>query len=347
VRIKLNVTAMPMQKLYQLRNHNKWTSPVLEKWQRQNMEKFNSKYIDTKAAKKGKGGNRPPKMMPAKVCRPRWTGYNVGCSDGEAAEQEMDLILYPHDVLKTPTERVPLGFVKSEEFKQKISSMFQVMYRRKGIGLAAPQVGWNARVLIGNPYGREHHDSGAFVLINPEVSPFGPMVPMAEGCLSIPGIYAEVNRPASVLVRSLTFEGTEKEIVFDGILARIVQHEFDHLDGTLFIDRLEWSELKKVQAQVDEHVSRITKLREEREMEAKRAKEEAEKKKEEEKRKREEERAKSKAEGKKKPVKTDEDLTTRILGVLGMIHGGNQKVSQKEFDKFLRKKVKKDKEKGK
>lgn len=327
MKIKLNITSMPMDVIYKLRKHGEKIHSV-SKWQRRNIEK--SKNAESPPPK-----NRRRKMMPAKLYQPRWGCYNGGCNDGEA-EQEMDLVLYPHDVLKTPTQQVPLGYIKSEEFKHKISGMFQVMYRRGGIGLAAPQVGWNARVIIGNPYGRAHHDSGAFILINPEIAPFGPAVTMTEGCLSIPGLYAEVARPASTMVRSFTFEGVEKEVVFDGILARIVQHEFDHLDGTLFIDRLDWAELNRVKPALDLHISRIGQLRLEREAEALRIKEEQDKKKEEEKRAKEEAK-KNSPQGKKKPKK---DLQDQILGLLGLIHGGNQKVSQKEFDKFLRKKAK-------
>lgn len=242
----------------------------------------------------------------------------------------MDLMLYPHDVLKTPTQMVPLGHVKSEEFRQRISSMFQVMYRRGGIGLAAPQVGWNARVIVGNAMGRAHHDSGAFVLINPEIIPFGPEVAMVEGCLSIPGVYATVSRPQSVMVRSLTFDGQEKESIFDGLIARIIQHEYDHLEGILFIDRLSFEEHKRIAPQLETHIARIAQLRVKREEEAKKRKEEEEAKKAEEKKKKEQGKS-------KKNDREQAAIVSTAMNALSILYGQTTKVSQKDFDRLLRK----------
>lgn len=284
--------------------------------------------------------HRSRKMMSQQLYRVRRSRYNGDRRCGiDGDYEDMDLMFYPHEVLKTPTQMVPLGFVKSEEFKQRISSMFQVMYRRGGIGLAAPQVGWNARVIVGNALGRAHHDSGAFILINPEIIPFGEEVEMVEGCLSIPGVYAAVRRPQSVMVRSLTFDGQEREIAFDGLISRIVQHEYDHLEGILFIDRLTFEERNRISPEIEAHTARIAQLRQEREEEAKKKEEEEKARKAEEKKKKEE---KKKEKGNSKKNDSQQSIiASTVMNALSILYGQTTKVSQRDFDRLLRRTVKK------
>lgn len=117
-----------------------------------------------------------------------------------------------------------------------IDDMFETMYAEEGVGLAAPQVGEEIRLVVIDP-----HEEGSepMVLINPRVVESGRNTARREeGCLSIPGLADVVERPDSVVVEALDREGAAQRIEADGLLACILQHEIDHLDGVLFIDRL-------------------------------------------------------------------------------------------------------------
>ncbi len=114
-----------------------------------------------------------------------------------------------------------------------IDDMFETMYAANGIGLAAPQVGRTERVCVADV------DGAAYALVNPEVvHSEGPKAKAEEGCLSIPDIYGDVERPSRVTVRALDRDGETIEVNAEGLLARCFQHEIDHLHGKLFIDYL-------------------------------------------------------------------------------------------------------------
>ena len=152
---------------------------------------------------------------------------------------------YPHPVLKKKAVRL-----EKEEFnaelKQLFADMLETMYAEVGVGLAAPQVGISKRLVVIDV---EQDEEGGkpgnpLYLVNPEIiwcseeKVCGP-----EGCLSVPDQRAEVERFAAVKVRYFTPEGEEKELEAEGFLAVAVQHELDHLDGILYIDRI--SRLKR------------------------------------------------------------------------------------------------------
>ena len=118
-----------------------------------------------------------------------------------------------------------------------IDDMIETMYAAPGIGLAAPQVGEPLRIIVIDlSVGRD--PEGLIVLINPEFVDRGGMQLEEEGCLSLPGFNATVVRPSRAVVKGLDRSGTEREHEGNGLLARAFQHELDHLDGTLFVDRL-------------------------------------------------------------------------------------------------------------
>ena len=120
---------------------------------------------------------------------------------------------------------------------QLVADMYETMYKAPGIGLAAPQVGVSRRLLIMDVADGEERRPRT--VINPEILWRSPELATAEeGCLSLPSFYAEVTRPAAVRLRYRDEAGDEHEIEADGLLARCVQHEIDHLDGILFIDHL-------------------------------------------------------------------------------------------------------------
>ena len=119
-----------------------------------------------------------------------------------------------------------------------VRRLWRVLDAGTGVGLAAPQIGSDLRVLvIQDPEaekGRDRH-----TMINPEITEFfGDTVPFEEGCLSFPGLYTDVERPAGVVVDYEDESGRRHQLRDESMLARIVQHELDHLDGILFVDRL-------------------------------------------------------------------------------------------------------------
>jgi peptide deformylase len=116
-----------------------------------------------------------------------------------------------------------------------VADLMETMYEADGIGLAAPQVGVPIRAFVYDVR-EEGTDPGA--LINPEIVSFEGKVKEEEGCLSIPGIAELVERADRIIVRGLDADGKPVEIEADGLLSRCIQHENDHLDGVLFIDRL-------------------------------------------------------------------------------------------------------------
>ncbi len=115
--------------------------------------------------------------------------------------------------------------------------MWRILGSREGLGLAAPQAGENVQLYIldcENVLSMKGHR----IFINPEIETLGPDQKAEEGCLSIPGLYEQVRRPCCVKVNALDQEGHPFSLELDGLVARAVQHEFDHLQGVLFIDRL-------------------------------------------------------------------------------------------------------------
>ena len=131
----------------------------------------------------------------------------------------------------------------TDDVRRLVRDMIDTMYDAEGIGLAAPQVGISERILVVD-VGDEDENRQVHALINPVIVEFGKETEKAsEGCLSIPGIEEMVTRPARVTVEALNPDGEPVRIEAEGLLARALQHEVDHLDGILFIDRL--SSLKR------------------------------------------------------------------------------------------------------
>lgn len=126
-----------------------------------------------------------------------------------------------------------------EELDALIADMFETMYAEKGIGLAAPQIGLSKRLIVVDVNDEQGEAMGPFALLNPRIVESGTALDKhEEGCLSIPGVTGVVERPWTVTVEGLTQKGEPVRIEAEGMLARCLQHEIDHLDGVLFIDRL-------------------------------------------------------------------------------------------------------------
>jgi peptide deformylase len=150
------------------------------------------------------------------------------------------LVILPDPVLRKlskPVETV------DEDVRKLSSDMLETMYDAPGIGLAAIQIGIPLRMLVVD-LAREDEPKNPAVFINPEILARGDTPNIhEEGCLSIPDYYAEVERPAAITVGYVDLDGKKQEIEAEGMMATVLQHEIDHLDGVLFIDHL--SKLKR------------------------------------------------------------------------------------------------------
>jgi peptide deformylase len=148
------------------------------------------------------------------------------------------MALLPLNLLGDPVLRRKAATVTevTEEHRRLIADMYETMYANNGVGLAAPQVGLSLRIaVLGIPEGKKVLQ---VALVNPEYSNPEGTQNDDEGCLSIPGVYDEMKRAARVDVRALDERGEKMEFSCEGLFARAVQHEVDHLNGILFVDRL-------------------------------------------------------------------------------------------------------------
>ena len=141
---------------------------------------------------------------------------------------------YPDEVLKKRAceiENIDGAIAKLAE------DMLETMYEAPGIGLAAPQVGESIRLIVFDVSHKEEKPE-PHILVNPVITATEGEEVMEEGCLSVPGIYAKVKRPAKVEVKGYDLDGNEVVMQAEGLLARVILHEVDHLDGYVFLDRL-------------------------------------------------------------------------------------------------------------
>jgi peptide deformylase len=158
---------------------------------------------------------------------------------------QLHILTYPHEALRTKARSVENI---SDEVCSVAERMIELMREAEGIGLAAPQVGLSWRLFVAEiPEGEDRSashapptaTSGPQVYVNPRIVAFeGDLEPHDEGCLSLPDVSGEVRRPPIVTMRASTLEGTIVEIRGGGLLARCWQHEIDHLDGVLIIDKM-------------------------------------------------------------------------------------------------------------
>jgi len=152
----------------------------------------------------------------------------------------LPIYVYGHPVLRKVAQDIGRDHPDLDTF---IADMFETMYSSDGLGLAAPQVGKSLRLFVidGEPLAEDHPEMKDFrkAFINPKVvERKGEKVPMNEGCLSLPGLHEEVDRESEVRIRYYDQEWNLHDEVYTGYKARVVLHEYDHLDGILFSDRL-------------------------------------------------------------------------------------------------------------
>lgn len=161
----------------------------------------------------------------------------------------LEVLHHPHPALRF--ESTPVTAIDAA-FKKTIAEMFELMYEKKGIGLAANQVGIPRRFFIVNLASEERDKEEEFVFINPVLSGRRGSEVAEEGCLSLPGVYGDVRRPSGITVQAYGLDGQPFEMKLTDLPARVVQHETDHLDGTMFTDKVGEVVLAELQPEIEE-----------------------------------------------------------------------------------------------
>ena len=153
--------------------------------------------------------------------------------------------VYPDPILKLKSE--PLTDF-GPETQRLFDDMIQTMYVEDGVGLAAPQIGISKRILIASPNAKEGEEQ---VIVNPEILESSGRATGAEGCLSLPGVSGEVARAKKIKLRYQDRTGQTHTVELKDFFARIIQHEMDHLEGILLIDRLDFQSRQEALAQYE------------------------------------------------------------------------------------------------
>jgi peptide deformylase len=175
----------------------------------------------------------------------------------------LEVVKYGHPALRQKGARVEKV---TAEIEKLIADMFETMYAAKGVGLAAQQVGRALQLTVVDVRGATERPSTLeldgkeadvqvfmpLVLLNPEVKGIGDPVSASEGCLSFPEIYADITRPGQADVRATNDKGKILQFRCGGLLSRAIQHELDHLNGVLFIDRMARADKDELKEQLDE-----------------------------------------------------------------------------------------------
>ena len=156
----------------------------------------------------------------------------------------LSLTIEPNPILRTAA--LPVLEV-TDETRKLAKDMLNTMYAHDGIGIAAPQVGRNLQLCIANP---TQNRGKELVLLNPTIVATQGKVSFVEGCLSVPHVWGKVKRWAKIRLKAQDMEQQTLEIEAEGLLAVVLQHECEHLQGKLFIDRLSWFERRRLSTQL-------------------------------------------------------------------------------------------------
>ncbi|MDJ1484768.1 peptide deformylase [Cytophagaceae bacterium YF14B1] len=165
-------------------------------------------------------------------------------------------MIYPITAYGDPVlKKVAQPIEKGTDIKKLVDDMYETMYNASGVGLAAPQIGMSVRIFVtdGSPMDEEDEVLQKFkkVFVNPTIlEETGEEWAFEEGCLSIPGIRADVNRPPKVKIHYFDENWNEYTEEYEGIPARIIQHEYDHLQGVLFVDKVSAMKKRLIQSKL-------------------------------------------------------------------------------------------------
>ncbi len=164
----------------------------------------------------------------------------------------LPIVAYGDTVLTTKAKNIPANYAGLKEL---VANMFETMYNANGVGLAAPQVGLSLRLFVidAEQYDEEKFKGQKKAFINPEIlERSGEPWAFNEGCLSIPDVRGDVLRPAKIRMRYFDEQGKEHTEEFEDMPARIIQHEYDHIEGILFTDHLNPLKRRLVQKKLDQ-----------------------------------------------------------------------------------------------
>lgn len=150
------------------------------------------------------------------------------------------IVIYGSQTLRNPSEKITADY---PELKKLIEDMFLTLTEAEGVGLAAPQIGKNIRLFVVDctPWGDDNPELADYkrAFINPEIYAASEETGLFnEGCLSLPGLHEDVRRPVAIRMRYLDADFVEHDEEFDGLRARVIQHEYDHIEGKVFTDHL-------------------------------------------------------------------------------------------------------------
>ncbi len=180
-------------------------------------------------------------------------GVKEEVDPGVVEGTDLRIVRYPHPALRAENLEITEDELKGTEIADLAKGMLKVMYAAEGVGLAAPQVGVNKRLMVYNPTGDSQKWLEETILINPRIVEYSEAIDSeTEGCLSFPGMSGDVSRSKWIKVQATNLRGKPVKKKFTGWEARIFQHEYDHLDGTVYIDRLTADVREQVQPRLNE-----------------------------------------------------------------------------------------------
>lgn len=192
----------------------------------------------------------------SRFASPSWSSLLASLQEevdpGKVDGTDLRIVKYPHPSLRRENAEVTLEELQDGSIAQIAKEMFLVMYAAEGIGLAAPQVGINKRLMIFNESGDKKKWLDEAVFVNPRIVESSEATEvLGEACLSFPDMDGDVLRPKWVKVEALNSRGKKVKKKFTGFTARLFQHEYDHLDGVVYIDRLTEEGRKAIQPKLD------------------------------------------------------------------------------------------------
>jgi len=161
----------------------------------------------------------------------------------------LEIVHYPHPALGWKSKDITRI---DPQMKEWVNQMFDLMYEARGIGLAANQVALPYRLFVINPTGDPDQPEHEQVFINPEILRRNGSEEAEEGCLSLPEVFGPVTRAERIVVEAFDIDGQQLRLELEGIDARVVQHENDHLDGIMFTEKVTTDTLEKLQPQLDD-----------------------------------------------------------------------------------------------
>ncbi|MFN9717215.1 MAG: peptide deformylase [Planctomycetota bacterium] len=161
----------------------------------------------------------------------------------------LEIVPHPHPALRWKSREITRI---DSELRQMIEQMFDLMYAARGIGLAANQVALPYRLFVINPTGDRTEKDEEQVFINPQITRRNGSEEEEEGCLSLPEIYGPVTRASRIVVDAFDLSGKQFQMELEDLPARVVQHEYDHIEGVMFTDRVAPAFMPKIQPLIDD-----------------------------------------------------------------------------------------------